>query len=108
MSMNVSELETLPGEVCAQYIRCGKPKCRCEDGERHGPYYYRIWREGEQIHKVYVKRAELAAVQIACEAHRDCRQMLRDSRKRRERLIRSLRKDWRRTEGLLRSLQRVI
>lgn len=61
--------DKLPGVVCAQYIRCGKPNCRCARGELHGPFYYRFWRDhnGRQ-HKVYVRKADLEKVRNACEA----------------------------------------
>jgi hypothetical protein len=30
----------LAGSLVAQTRRCGKPGCRCTDGEPHGPYVY--------------------------------------------------------------------
>ena len=41
----------LEGEVCVQFIRCGKSGCRCQAGHLHGPYHYRVWREGAQVRK---------------------------------------------------------
>lgn len=32
--------EILRGSVRQRYVRCGKPRCRCQDGEGHGPVYY--------------------------------------------------------------------
>ncbi len=58
------------GSVSAQWVRCGKPSCRCARGERHGPYYYRFWREDGRLRKRYVPAAEVAAVQAACEKRR--------------------------------------
>src|SRR5689334_2410074 len=48
----------LPGSVQAQYVRCGKPNCRCVDGEKHGPYWRRYWREGGRTKSVYVQLEE--------------------------------------------------
>ena len=45
----------LPGSVHAQYVRCGKPGCRCARGERHGPYWRRYWREGGATRSAYVR-----------------------------------------------------
>ncbi len=59
--------KTLPGVVCAQRVRCGKPGCRCARGPGHLAYY-RFWREGGRLRKCYVRRADLAAVQLACAA----------------------------------------
>lgn len=57
----------LPGSVQAQWVRCGKPNCRCARGEHHGPYWYRFWWEDGRKHKAYVRKADLEAVQAACQ-----------------------------------------
>ena len=57
----------LPGVVCAQWVRCGKPGCRCARGQGHLAYY-RFWREGGRLRKCYVRRAELESVRAACAA----------------------------------------
>ena len=61
--------KTLPGAVCPQRVRCGKPGCRCARGQGHLAYY-RFWREGGRLRKRYVRPADLAAVRDACEARR--------------------------------------
>jgi hypothetical protein len=82
--------KTLPGAVFVQMIRCGKPTCRCARGELHGPYYYRfVWRKGKQ-HKQYVRRADVAQIQQACETHRTEAQRWRTQRKLDRQHIRSL------------------
>jgi hypothetical protein len=63
------EGDRLKGVVRPQWVRCGKPNCRCASGERadlHGPYYYRFWREGGRLRKRYVPRKEVEAVRSAC------------------------------------------
>ena len=61
--------DRLPGAVCAQYVRCGKPNCHCAQGQRHGPYWYRFWRDRYgQRHKEYVRPTDLEAVRAACAA----------------------------------------
>jgi hypothetical protein len=37
--------DKLPGTVIRQYAKCGRPDCRCAQGELHGPYFYRVWRD---------------------------------------------------------------
>jgi hypothetical protein len=61
----------LPGAVCQQWVKCGKPRCHCARGELHGPYWYRIWRDafGSSC-KEYVRPADLEAVRAACTANR--------------------------------------
>jgi hypothetical protein len=67
--------KTLPGVVCAQRVRCGKPRCRCSRGPGHLAYY-RFWREGGRLRKCYVRRDDLAAVRAACDARqRDRREL---------------------------------
>lgn len=37
-----------------KFVRCGKPGCHCNGGQRHGPYAYRQWREGDTVKSVYL------------------------------------------------------
>ena len=94
-------LSPLEGEVCAQYIRCGKRGCRCQEGQLHGPYHYRIWREGAQVRKVYVKAVELEAVRAACMAFKELSQSLREAKRTRARLTQSILREWRQTQRYL-------
>lgn len=73
----------LPGTVCEQFIRCGKPNCRCRKGEPHGPYFYRIWRDGPTVNKVYVCAQDLARVRGQCDQYRVLDEDLRALRARR-------------------------
>jgi hypothetical protein len=65
--------DKLPGTVGKQWVKCGKPNCRCTRGELHGPYWYRFWRDKSgRTHKQYVKEADLETVRTACaSAHED-------------------------------------
>ena len=72
MSQGTSETpeplpKMLPGVVCAQRVRCGKPNCRCARGPGHLAFY-RFWREGGRLRKCYVRRTDLASVRASCEA----------------------------------------
>lgn len=61
----------LPGAVCKQWVKCGKPRCHCARGELHGPYWYRCWRDAlGASHKAYVRKGDLEAVRAACAANR--------------------------------------
>ena len=99
------ELEPLEGEVCLQFIRCGKPGCRCQYDKPHGPYYYRIWREGTHVRKVYVKATEVEAVRAACALHRSLSRSLQDVRQEKQRLSRRMQKEWRRTQRMMETHQ---
>lgn len=95
-------IDPLPGKLCEQFIRCGKAGCRCQNGERHGPYYYRIWREGSRVQKAYVKREELEAVQAACDSYKDYMALLRVSRETRLQITRRISGQCRRAQSLAR------
>jgi hypothetical protein len=58
--------KTLPGVVCRQWVRCGRPNCRCARGGLHGPFYYRFWRVAGRLRKAYVRRTDLDRVRSQC------------------------------------------
>jgi hypothetical protein len=35
-------------------IRCGKEKCKCAQGQLHGPYWYAYWSEGGKTKTQYI------------------------------------------------------
>ena len=63
--MTAKETKALPktglASVCPQWVRCGKPSCRCARGELHGPYFSLFWRAGGRLHKRYVRAADAAS-----------------------------------------------
>lgn len=64
-----TEITPLPGAVCLQRVRCGKPNCRCARGELHTAYY-RFWHEGGRRRKAYVRRADVERTRAACDLWR--------------------------------------
>ena len=68
---SVAQERLLRGSLQAEYKACGKPTCRCATGARHGPYWYRRWRDGGRQRKQYVPAAELARVRAAIAAYHD-------------------------------------
>jgi len=71
--------ETLPktAALCAQWVRCGKPGCRCAGGELHGPYAYVFFRLGGRLRKRYVRVGSAQAVAAAMQAQQAQRGALR-------------------------------
>ena len=60
----------LPGSIQAQYVKCGKPNCKCASGKKKDRHkaYYRFWRDDAgKLRKAYVKRSELEEVKFAIE-----------------------------------------
>jgi hypothetical protein len=78
--------KTLPGVVCVQWVRCGKPNCRCARGRRHLAYY-RFWREGGRLCKRYVPHADLERVRAACAFRREALRLLIQSWERWRQLV---------------------
>jgi hypothetical protein len=56
------------GSLQAQRVRCGKANCRCARGELHDGYHYLFSRVGGRQFKVYVRRADVAAVRAVIQA----------------------------------------
>ena len=77
-----SPARLLPGKILQQFVKCNKERCRCHDGAPHGPYHYRVWRDGNKVHKVYVSLENLEADMAACEAHREAAARERAGRRR--------------------------
>ena len=94
----------LKGEVCEQYVRCGKENCKCASGELHGPYYYRVYRENGTVHKVYVRRRELAGVRASVREYHRLEALLKEMRRRRVSLTRSIRAACRIASSIMKSL----
>ena len=81
----------LPGVVCTQWVRCGKPGCRCASGKLHGPYHYRFWREDGNLRKAYVRPEQLEQVRAKCEARRQFRRDLKAAWRQWRRLLDAVR-----------------
>jgi hypothetical protein len=71
------KLEPLPGAVCIQWKRCGKPNCKCAKGELHGAYDYHFFYVDGKLHKKYVKKAEAVSMKLAVETYRQQQQQSR-------------------------------
>jgi hypothetical protein len=66
----VPKIAPISGYLRVQYVKCGRPNCQCSSTKGHGPYYYRVITVEGQKRKIYVKKAELAAVQAGMDEHR--------------------------------------
>ncbi len=56
---------------------CGKPACKCNRGNLHGPYWSLRWREGAVQRRRYVRLADVAAVRTAIDRRRAERSTMR-------------------------------
>ena len=71
---------TLPGVVCQQWVRSGRPGCRCARGQRHGPYAYHFARAHGRLRERYIRPADRERVRAACQARQSQRRELADWR----------------------------
>lgn len=47
-----------PGAVYLEYRTCGDQSCSCmSGGEKHGPYKYRAYRDGDTVRREYLGKA---------------------------------------------------
>ena len=84
------------GYLVAEYVRCGKPGCKCRRGEKHGPYWYLRFRRLEsgvwRQRKRYIPADQVAAVRAWVNQH-----------KARERAVRSLPRESRQLRAAVRA-----
>lgn len=64
----------LEGSLTKRYTRCKKPGCKCEKGERHGPYYS-ISRKDEsgKTRLTYIRPDEFQTISGLLETRREFR-----------------------------------
>ena len=69
----IRKIVPLAGVVRAEWVRCGKPGCRCATGRRHGPYLYRRWREDGRQRRACVPARDAEYARAATELWRRLR-----------------------------------
>jgi len=77
------------GSLVKQYVLCGKPGCRCQRGEKHGPLYYLYWREQGRSRSLYIPREKVAELRRQIQNYRRLQKEL-------ARLVRRQLREWQR------------
>lgn len=95
------KIEPLPGTLIPQFIRCGRPNCKCAKGELHGPYFYRFVRESGRLRKIYVKKADLQAVFDATVTYKQANVALRQQ-------LAQSKREWREAMAVLKEYDRFL
>ena len=72
----------LAGSVQVVWTRCAKTACRCARGERHGPYFRRVWREMGVTRVRYIRLADVPTVAAAIATRRRIRPSGRETQRR--------------------------
>ena len=67
------------GAIQPKLLTCGKPKCKCTRGEKHGPYYYLAYhKEDGGMEWIYVPKKDLARVNERIENFKDLKRDVKD------------------------------
>ena len=91
---SLPKIDSLPGTVCVQKVRCGKTNCKCAKGLLHEGYYYRFYYEHGKLCKKYVKKCEVERIKRACLLYKQERADMRM-------MVEAYKRDWRRLKQLL-------
>ncbi len=63
-------IPVLAGSLVKQYVICGKPGCRCQRGQKHGPLYYLYWKEQGRSRSLYVPREKVVEIRRQIQSYR--------------------------------------
>jgi hypothetical protein len=82
-------LPMVTGSLVEQYVSCGKPRCRCQRGQKHGPLHYLYWKEQGRSRSLYVPREHVKELRRQIQNYRRFQTELTS-------LLRRQRQAWRR------------
>lgn len=88
--------------VCTQFVKCGKPNCKCTSGQLHGPYQAAFWKEDGRIRKRYIRLADVEQMRELSEQPRLLRRELAEN----DAMLRQLKAFVRENEEVIRQLAR--
>ena len=86
------------GHIQERRVRCGKPNCKCANGEPHRAYYHVWYSDGIRYQK-YVRRSQVEQVRRACQTYRELQIKLRFGRVEHKQLLARARELFRRLSG---------
>ena len=64
------DIGMIRGSLIERYMRCGKAGCKCNDGERHGPFYSLTFTEGDKRKNIYVAKDKAEEVKEGIKAYK--------------------------------------
>jgi len=73
---SLRSLPVLAGSLVKQFVVCGKPGCRCQRGQKHGPFNYLYWKEQGRSRSLYVPRGRVAEMRRQIQNYRGLRKEL--------------------------------
>lgn len=73
------KIETVYGSVVACYTKCNRANCKCLQGQLHGPYFYRFWRQDGKRFKRYIRKEDVAVTKAACKSYQEQKRLNKQS-----------------------------
>lgn len=73
----LNRLDVMTGSIVESYRTCGKPGCKCQEGEKHGPYYLLTWSEGGRTKTCHIPKEKLPDVKRMTQNYQEAREALR-------------------------------
>ena len=68
--------EVLRGSLVERSVRCGKPSCRCAEGELHRAVYLSVTHRGGRTEQISLPRDLVATVRNGLAVYQQCWQIL--------------------------------
>ncbi len=64
------------GSLIERYLLCGKEGCKCQKGERHGPFYSLTFTEGDKRKNIYVPKGKMKEVKEGIKAYKRAKKII--------------------------------
>jgi hypothetical protein len=69
------KIEPIRGSVVTSFVKCSRSNCKCLQGQLHGPYFYRFWRQNGKRVKQYIRKQDLLMIKAACDSYKHQKQL---------------------------------
>lgn len=66
----------IQGSLLERYLPCGKEGCKCEKGEKHGPFYYFTYFESGKHKIIYIPKDKVDKVKEEIETYRNVKEII--------------------------------
>lgn len=84
------KIDYVCGSIVAYYKKCNRANCKCRQGQLHGPYFYRFWRQEGKRFKEYIRKENVAVTKAACESYQRQKRLNKNTRQKHLTLWRKL------------------
>lgn len=68
----------IKGSHLERYSTCGRPNCKCHQGQKHGPRSYVVVYKDKRQRQVYIPVAQLEAAKHGMEQHEQLEQIVKE------------------------------